>query len=130
MTYCLDFQVEGDVLFVQAAGDRDSDNPMVAARQAWTQVARKCREEGLSLVLINSSVTGHYSTQDAYEIMSTLDQYGVEKTWTIAYVNDDPFCRDDLMFMMTAAELSGFAVKVFATEDEARTWLGLDVVSL
>lgn len=124
MTYKLNFQLDGEILLVHAAGDRDADNPRLAAKEAWTQVARECREEELSLILIISCVAGHYSTQDAYEIMSTLDQYGVAKTWKIAYVNDDPFCHDDLMFMMTAAELAGFRVKVFATEDEAKKWLG------
>lgn len=123
MSYRLDFEVDGDILLVHAAGDRDTDNPRVAAKEAWMQVARECQHAALSLVLINSSVAGHYSTQDAYEIMSSLEEYGVEKTWKIAYVNNDPFCHDDLIFMMTVADLAGFAVKVFATEGDARTWL-------
>lgn len=123
MTYSLDFQADGDVLLVHAGGDRDTDNPWVAAKDAWTRVAHECQNRALSLVLIISNVTGHYSTQDAYEIMTALDQYGIAKAWKIAYVNDDPWCHEDLMFMMTAADLAGFSVRVFAAEDEARTWL-------
>ena len=76
MTYRLDFQVDGDILLVHAEGDRDTDNPRIAAKEAWTQVARECQGAALSSVMIISNVAGRYSTQDAYEIMSTLDQYG------------------------------------------------------
>lgn len=123
MSYQLDFEVDGEILRVHATGDRDTDSPRLAAKEAWRRVSEKCGETGLSRVLIVSEVTGHYPTTDAYETMSTLDQHGVSHEWRIAYVNDDPRCREDLMFMMAVADLRGFSVRIFADEGEARKWL-------
>lgn len=123
MAYQLEFEVEGDVLCVRATGDREADSPARSAQDAWSRVAQKCRETGLARVLILSKVTGRYPTLDTYETMSTLDQYGVSKDWKIAYVNSDPECRQDLMFMMAVADNRGYLVRLFGDEDEARKWL-------
>ncbi len=123
MSYSLEFQVDGDLLCVHATGDRDSDNPGAAAQEAWARIAQKCEETGLARVLIISRVTGRYPTLDTYETMSTLDQYGISRDWKIAYVNSDPDCRQDLMFMMAVADNRGFLVRLFGEEDEARKWL-------
>lgn len=125
MTYDLEFQVDGDILCVYASGDRDTDtdSPGAAARDAWTRLAKKCQDAGLSRVLIISRVTGRYPTLDTYETMSKLDQYGISRHWKIAYVNADPACREDLMFMMAVADNKGFSVRLFDSEARARKWL-------
>ena len=111
--------MDGEILCVHAMGDRDSDNPGAAAQDAWTRVAGKCRERGLSRVLIISEVRGRYPTLDTNETMSTLDQYGIARDWKIAYVNSDPECREDLMFMMAVADNKGFLVRLFNEESAA-----------
>lgn len=123
MAYDLEYQVDGDILCVYATGDRDTDSPGAAAQDAWTRIAQQCGETGLSRVLIISHVTGRYPTLDTYETMSTLDRYGISRHWKIAYVNADPTCREDLMFMMAVADNKGFSVRLFDDEARARKWL-------
>lgn len=123
MSYDLDFHVDGDILCVHATGDRDKDNPGEAARDAWARVAQKCRETGHTRVLIISEVTGRYPIRDTYETMSTLDRHGISKDWKIAYVNSDPECREDLMFMMAVADNKEYMVRLFNDASRARKWL-------
>lgn len=123
MAYIIAFQVDGDVLSVHATGDRDSDNPMAAASDLWRHIALECKERGLSRVLLLSEITGRYPTCACYETMSRLDEFGVSRAWTIAYVNSDPQLRDDLNFMTALADLHGFSISLFEEEGEARKWL-------
>lgn len=123
MAYALEFEVEGELLVVHASGDRDTDSPGAAARDAWARVAHQCEQTGRTRVLILSQVTGRYPTLDTYETMSTLDQYGISRDWKIAYVNQDPNCREDLMFMMAVADNKGYSVRLFDDQMRARKWL-------
>lgn len=123
MSYELQFEAQGQLLCVRARGNRDTENPGAAAREAWTKVAQKCDELALSCVLILSEVTGRYPTLDTYQTMSALDRYGISRDWKIAYVNDDPQCRQDLLFMTAVADKRGFLVRLFADEASARKWL-------
>lgn len=123
MTYYLDFQVDGDILRIDAKGDRSLESPASSAKDAWMRVAQKCRETGLSKVLIVSEVKGRYPVHDIYQVMPKLTDYGISKDWKIAYVNDDRQCREDLVLMMTVADNRGYRVRVFDDEADARKWL-------
>lgn len=123
MAYILTFQADESVLCVRATGDRSSASPMAAAKDLWTQIALECEERALSRVLLLSEISGRLPTYDCYEAMSKLDEYGVSRTWKIAYVNSDPQRRDDLMFMTVLANHYGFSLKLFEREAEARDWL-------
>ena len=123
MAYSLDFQLKSEFLRVEISGDRTEGDLVTGARAAWTKVAATCRENNLSRILLVSSATGTYNTADGYDINSTLEECGVEKTWKIAFVNLDADSYHDIQFGETVAVNRGYWLRLFSTENDAMAWL-------
>ena len=123
MSYDINFAVEGEILRVEIHGNRADGDLRDNAKAAWSEAAMVCRQNNLSRILVVSHATGKYPTYSAYEINSTLEECGIQRSWRIAFVNLDKNSFQDIKFGETVAENRGFNLKVFSSEDAARAWL-------
>jgi hypothetical protein len=74
-------------------------------------------------LLIVSHAIGDYPTLNALQINSSLAEYGVHRSWKIAFVNLDKKSFEQIKFSETVAVNRGFWVSIFDNEGDARNWL-------
>ena len=123
MAYKLNFQDEGGVLLVEISGEREKEELVKSAREAWREIASKTFEAKVIKILVISSATGKYPALDAFLINSRLDECGLHRDWKIAFVNLDRASYQDIKFAETVAVNRGFDLGIFKDEFSARRWL-------
>ncbi len=123
MSYDVTTQPDGKRLRVQVEGDRSRGDLVAEATRAWRKIAADCADAGCNQILVVTAATGSFPTLDAYIINSILNEYGVQRTWSIAFVSLDTESYRDVEFAETVIVNRGFDAKVFRTEGEALDWL-------
>ena len=123
MTYKLDFNVEGNTLRVEIFGERPKDKLTQVSKEAWVEIVKVTREKNMKKLLIVSHAIGDYPTLNALQINSSLAEYGVHRSWKIAFVNLDKKSFEQIKFSETVAVNRGFWVSIFDNEGDARNWL-------
>jgi len=123
LAYKLNFQDENGILLVLISGEREKEELVNSAKEAWREIARMGSKKGHRKLLIVSSATGSYPVLDAFLINSCLDEYGVQRVWKIAFVNLDQASFPEVKFAEMIAINRGFDLAVFDSEESARRWL-------
>lgn len=117
--YLIQFEHRAGYLYAFAQGKEDSYETSVGY---WTDIARYCRENGFSRVLVEEDFETDTSVIDKYELMS----HGHEAGFTgikIAFIDRQPDQMNDNQFGETAAQNRGLITKVFSNIKEAEEWL-------
>jgi len=85
-----------------------------------------CREKGINKILLVIELAGRLSAIDAYEIVSSSEQYGWSREFKLAFVDLNAESLEDSYFTETVAVNRAYSMSVFDDEEEAKVWL-LDV---
>ena len=123
MAYKINFHEENDLLRVEISGEREKAKLIPNARDAWREIAKVNRDKKQRKVLILSSATGKYPIFDALMINQSLAEYGVQRDWKIAFVNQDQVSFPEVKVSEMIAVNRGFNLGVFPDEESARRWL-------
>ncbi|MCW8889065.1 MAG: hypothetical protein OQL20_00220 [Sedimenticola sp.] len=123
MTYTLSFQEEDGYLKVTVEGSRAHVDPAKSGQRVVDQILNRCRESHYSRVMLVSHLTGSYPPFANYQVVTSLEQFGVPKEWKLAYVNLDEPSQKSVLFSETLARNKGYQACVFQREQDAHHWL-------
>lgn len=119
MAYALKIAVEGDVLWVTAAGMRSLQTILAMSKDVFVA----CLEKGLKKVLIDVvALEGRLDASDAYEIPAKhfpkMRDRGVITHCAIVDLKE---YEDSYKFFENVAVNRGFVLRIFSETDEATT---------
>jgi hypothetical protein len=113
------FEHHSGYLYANAHAEKDSYE---ISLDFWTEIARRCKENGFSKVLAEEDFGTDNSTSDMYELVSQGHQIGLTGL-KIAFVDRHLAQMNNNLFGETVARNRGLIAKVFANINEAEEWL-------
>lgn len=117
--YKITFEHRGGYLYACVQGKEDSYEISAAF---WTDIAKYCKENSFSKVLVEEDFETDTSILEKYELVS----HGHELGFTgikIAFIDRNPEQMKGNLFAETVACNRGLFGKVFSNVEEAEKWL-------
>ncbi len=125
MTYLFSTADEDGLLVARVAGVRptiDGDT-LEQLWQFFEGVAAQCRAKGIKRLLTVSAASGPTTSTAVLSFYRRLAFFGFDPTMRLAVVILDREARRTIELGVAVAESSGWDIKVFGTEEQARRWL-------
>jgi len=113
------FEHREGYLYAYARAEKDS---FEISLNFWSEIARRCKADGFSKVLVEEDFGTDNSMVDMYEIVSQGHRIGLTGI-KIAFVERHASQIDNALFGETVARNRGLLAKVFADVQEAEAWL-------
>ena len=113
------FEHRSGYLYAYAHAEKDSYE---ISLDFWTEIVRRCKENGFSKVLAEEDFGTDNSTSDMYELVSQGHQIGLTGL-KIAFVDRHLAQMYNNLFGETVAKNRGLIAKVFSNVKEAEEWL-------
>jgi hypothetical protein len=104
-------------------GTRVPGQAVTDADVVGEELVKLCRETDINKVLLVIDLAGRLSAIDAYEIVSSSEQYGWSRKIKLAFVDLNAESLEDSYFTETVAVNRAFPMSVFDNEEEALDWL-------
>ena len=123
MPYDATIHTFDDYIRADVTGTRIPGQAVADADVVGEELVRLCRETGIKKVLLVIELTGRLSSVDAYEIVSSSEEYGWSREFKLAFVNLNADSLEDSYFTETVAVNRAYSMNVFDNEDEAKDWL-------
>jgi hypothetical protein len=123
MPYDATIQTFDDYIRADVTGTRVPGQVVADADVVGEELVSLCRETGIKKVLLVIELTGRLSAVDAYEIVSSSEQYGWSREFRLAFVNLNAESLEDSYFTETVAVNRAYSMNVFDNEEEAKAWL-------
>jgi len=123
MPYDAKIQTFEDHIRAHVTGTRVPGQAVADADVVGEELVRLCREKGIYKVLLVLDLAGRLSAIDAYEIVSSSEQYGWSREFKLAFVDLNAESLEDSYFTETVAVNRAYAMSVFDNEEEAKAWL-------
>ena len=124
----LQMRQDGDVLRAELTGERSPLQSDMArhSQETWETIIWECQTLGLSRVLVVTRLTGWLSTAAVYSTFVHLERIVPPSIVRIAYVDLNLRTLPINAFGQELAKRRGLAIRVFDSEDDARTWLATE----
>lgn len=119
--FCIEEQ-EGYIR-VEVSGERVPGSEEEDAIRVWSCVAEVCEAKKIDRVLGIYKVTGRLPATAAHAIAFDPARFGWSRRFKLALVNLNEESRLDTLFLEDVAVSSGYQIRVFDNEEEARAWL-------
>jgi hypothetical protein len=123
MPYEVSIQEQEDYIRVEISGKRIPGNEVDDAVSVWSHVAEVCRAKEKNQILGIYNVTGRLPIRAAHTIAYDPARFGYSKHFKLALVNLREESLQDFLFVEDVAVSSGYRVRVFEQEEEAKAWL-------
>ena len=123
MPYDATIHTFDDYIRADVTGTRIPGQAVADADVVGEELVRLCRETGIKKVLLVIELTGRLSSVDAYEIVSSSEEYGWSREFKLAFVNLNAESLEDSYFTETVAVNRAYSMNVFDNEEEAKDWL-------
>ena len=123
MPYDATIQTFDDYIRADVTGTRVPGQVVADADVVGEELVSLCRETGIKKVLLVIELTGRLSAVDAYEIVSSSEQYGWSREFRLAFVNLNAETLEDSYFTETVVVNRAYSMNVFDNEEEAKAWL-------
>jgi hypothetical protein len=123
MPYDATIQTFDDYIRADVTGTRVPGQVVADADVVGEELVSLCPETGSKKVLLVIELTGRLSAVDAYEIVSSSEQYGWSREFRLAFVNLNAESLEDSYFTETVAVNRAYSMNVFDNEEEAKAWL-------
>jgi len=123
MPYDAEIRTFEDYIRAQVTGTRLPGRAVADADVVGEKIVELCRETGIRNVLVVLDLAGRLSAIDAYEMVSSAEQYGWSRDFRLAFVDLNAESLQDVYFTETVAVNRAFSVSVFDNEEEAKNWL-------
>ena len=123
MPYEVSIEEQEEYIRVEASGKRTPGNEVDDAISVWSNVAEVCRAKEKDRILGIYNVTGRLPTRAAHAIAYDPARFGYSKCFKLALVDLNEESRQDVLFVEDVAVSSGYRVRVFENEEEAKAWL-------
>jgi len=112
-----------DYIKVEASGKRTPGNEEKDALSVWSRVAEVCRAKQIDRILGIYNITGRLPTPAAHAIAYNPARFGWSRRFKLALVDLNEESRQDVLYVEDVAVSSGYKVRVFDNEQEAKAWL-------
>jgi hypothetical protein len=123
MPYDFTIHNKGDHIRAEISGKRIRNKEVEDMVRVLFHVTDFCRKEGISRILIISSLTGRIPAIAAYEIAQYTEKHGWNRSFKIADVDLNKESLEDSLFIETVAVNRGYRFRVFDNEKDAESWL-------
>lgn len=123
MAYDLKLEAKPGYLRVVISGTRQAGQEVSAGQDAWRQLGAYCLPRQITRVLIVSQLEGPLPTLAAFQLGSSGETFGWDRSIHVAFVDRNLASQDSNLFAETVAVNRGYRLKVFSEETEATTWL-------
>ena len=123
MSYEVNIQEQQDHIRVEVSGERIPGHEEDDAIEVWSCVAKNCEAKKQDRILCIHSVTGRLPATAAHAIGFDPARFGWDRRFQLALVNVNEESRLDTLFLEDVAVSSGYQMRVFDDEEEARKWL-------
>ena len=118
-SYKSTFEFRNGYLYAYAQAENDSYE---ISFDFWAEIARRCKENGFSKVLVEEDFGTDNSMSDMYEIVSQGHKIGLTGI-KIAFVDCHLAQMNNNLFGETVARNRGLIARVFSNVKEAEEWL-------
>lgn len=125
MPYVFSTAEEDGLLVARIAGVRptlDGDT-LEQLWQFFEGVAAQCRSKGIKRLLAVSAASGSTTSSAVLSFYRRLAFFGFDPMMRLAVVILDREARRTIELGVAVAESSGWDIRIFASEEEARRWL-------
>jgi len=123
MSYEVNIQEQQDHIRVEVSGERIPGHEEDDAIEVWSRVAKICAAQELDRILCIHRVTGRLPATAAHAIGFDPARFGWNRHLQLALVNLNEESRQDTLFLEDVAVSSGYQIRVFDNEEEARKWV-------
>ena len=123
MPYDVTIQPFDDHIRACVSGTRVPGQAVANADLVGKNLVELCREKRINKVLLVLDLSGRLSAVDAYEIVSSSEQYGWSREIKLAFVDLNSESLEDSYFTETVAVNRAFPMRVFDNEEDALHWL-------
>lgn len=123
MPYRAEIQENPDYIRVEISGERRPGKEAEDFFDIWPPVADLCEKTRIQRILLVLRLAGRVPPTAAYEMVKSIADFGWPKSMRVAVVDLNEESRRDHLVTETIAFTRGYRLKIFADEEEARTWL-------
>ncbi len=123
MPYKRVIQENQDHIRVEVSGDWIRGKELADAMDVLGQVADICHKKEFNNILAIWDVPGHLPTMAGYNLVELSNKFNWERHFKLAVVYLHKKRFKDAQFAETVAHNRGYRVKMFESEQEAKSWL-------
>jgi len=123
MAYNVETVMKDDYLEAKVSGQRDSMREALDALKAINQIAKTCKEQQASKLLIIWDVAGRVNKDQIMLLMTNLEAYSWGKKHRIATVHLEEDNYRSNSFSKAIANQLGWQLNIFNDVNEAKNWL-------
>lgn len=123
MPYELSIKEQQDHIRVEVSGERIPGHEEEDAVRVWSRVAKVCEAKKQDRILCIHRVTGRLPATAAHAIAFDPARFGWSRRFQLALVNLNEESRQDSLFLEDVAVSSGYQIRIFDSEEEAKIWL-------
>jgi hypothetical protein len=119
VNYEISVTFEGDHVLVWTAGEKN----YAVVEEIWSRVSRVCEKHHCFDVLGIANTSRPIEAVEGYEMPSVFRQYRIDRRYRVAWVELNPAGIDVLDLTANILANRDLPGRLFATEEEARSWL-------
>lgn len=123
MPHQVSIQEHPDHIRVEVSGRWAPGQEEVDAVSTWSHVADVCHARQVDRVLAIYNVTGHLPARTAYAVAHAPEQFGWEERFKVALIDLNEASPQVFLFAEDVAVSSGYQLRIFDHEQEAKAWL-------
>jgi hypothetical protein len=123
MSHEVSIREHPDYIRLEVFGEWTPGQEEVDAVSTWSHVADVCLAKQKDRILAIYNVTGHLPTRTAYSVAHAPEKFGWKKHLKVALVDFYEASPQVFLFAEDVAVSSGYQVRVFDHEQDAKAWL-------
>ncbi len=119
----LKFKIHEDYLEVEFIGKRDKVDELEESFKTWSQVFKKCEENGLDKVLAISNLDKRLSTSHAFVFSENVETIGGKANYKFAGIVYKEELFNQYGLLATFLNNFGHESKIFNNKKDGKKWL-------